>query len=391
VSGGFKESPEVRHYALKWALHESTNEFLAILQINKATNQQLFSEAIRNFQFPAQNFVYADVKGTIAYKHQGMILSKKQRGTGKFILDGTISNHLMNHYLKDDELPQVVNPEANYIVSANNNPWEKQSAYYVNGYYAELRADKLRSTLGKNKRFSVKDMQNLQLSNVNHFAEIALPVLLSFVSKDHTGYKKRLAAWNADYTKNSELPAFFEDWMKEIEFQVWDEIYEFDQFLRYPDKTVLLNLIRENPHSKFFDRKDTDYKETAAIVIQNSFKKIAKRHQKKRVFWGERNKVSILHLTKIPAFSEVDFSASGHPDALNAISANWGPSMRMIVELGKYPKAWGTMAGGTSGNPGSPYSKTFVKEWKTGRYHSMKLYRSNSQALKNSQYSWKSN
>lgn len=390
VTGAFNESKELKNFALKWVLHQPTNEFKAIILMNKATNHTAFQQGIRYFKFPAQNFIYADSKGVIAYKHQGMILRRKQRGMGKFILDGTRSDHLMHTYLQDDELPQIINPIDHFVCSANNNPWDNNSAFYVNGYYAELRADKIRDVLKTTKKFSVRDMQQLQLSNVNHFAELALPVLLNYIEHDKTGYKKRLMNWNADYQQDNELPAFFEDWINEIEFQVWDEIYAHE-FLRYPDKTVLLNLMRENPHSKFFDRKDTKQHETAESIIRNSFGIIAKRHIKKPVKWGERNKVSILHLTKLPAFSDMEFSASGHPDALNAISANWGPSMRMVVELGKHPKAYGTMAGGTSGNMASAYSKNFMAEWKAGHYHIMHLFQNKNDAIKNSQFYWKSN
>lgn len=60
----------------------------------------------------------------------------------------------------------------------------------------------------------------------------------------------------------------------------------------------------------------------------------------------------------------------------------------MIVELDKQPKAWGTMVGGTSGNTGSPYSKTFVNEWKSGGYHKMYLFKNKKEALRKNQYSW---
>lgn len=390
-SGSFEESPTIRDYALKWVLHEPTNEFLAILMMNKSKDHSSFANAITHFEFPAQNFIYADSKGNISYKLQGKFTKRTQRGAGKFILDGTKSDQLYPNYLASKMLPTTFNPASGYVYSANNNPWDTSSVNYVNGYYAELRADKIQSGLKACAKFKVEDMKNMQRDNTNHFAELALPLLLSYLEKDQTGYKNRLQNWDARYDLESDLPAFYEDWLKEFEFQMWDEIYEFDQFLRYPDNIVLLDLLKNSPDSKFFDRKDTDRREDAKTIVQQSFNKIAAIHGKKKVLWKERNRVNIMHLSQIAALSKMDFSSGGHPDALNAISGNWGPSMRMIVEMGVKPKAIGTMAGGTSGNPASKYYSSFVKEWLEGNYHELQLFYSADEAKKNASVIWKSN
>jgi penicillin amidase len=151
-----------------------------------------------------------------------------------------------------------------------------------------------------------------------------------------------------------------------------------------------LDLIEKNPNSKFFDKKDTDVTEDAGALIRRTFKETVQKHQQKQESWETRNKVSIMHLSQLLALSKVDFSSSGHPNALNAISKNWGPSMRMIVTMGKRPKAIGTMAGGPSGNPASPFYDSFVQEWLSGKYHEMSLFYSKEEAKRSSKIVWSS-
>ena len=390
-SGSFKDSPEIRNYALRWALHDPTNEFLAILKINKSEDYRSFSEAIKHFQFPSQNFLYADVNGNIGMKHQGRFFEKSERGAGKFILDGTTSKHWFPNYLNDAYLPKQYNPECGYVFSANNNPWDTTANSYINGYYAEFRANKLQSYFESKSTFSVDDLKHLQLDNTNRFAELSVPILLSFINEDSSGYKASLKNWDAKYELEDSLATFFEDWMDLLEFEVWDEVYQYDQFLRYPDRTVLLDLIQFEPKSKFFDKRDTELKEDASTLIKSTFEKTVLHHQEKSSTWEMRHKVSILHLSQLLALSEKDLVLPGHPNALNAISGNWGPSMRMIVIMGDRPKAIGTMAGGPSGNPTSQFYRSFLEEWKSGEYHDMELYFNQEEAEKSSIAIWKSN
>ncbi|PGH40638.1 MAG: hypothetical protein CRN43_01765, partial [Candidatus Nephrothrix sp. EaCA] len=37
-------------------------------------------------------------------------------------------------------------------------------------------------------------------------------------------------------------------------------------------------------------------------------------------------------------------------------------------------RAWGAYPGGQSGNPGSPYYNTFLKDWANGKYAQLQFY-----------------
>jgi penicillin amidase len=58
----------------------------------------------------------------------------------------------------------------------------------------------------------------------------------------------------------------------------------------------------------------------------------------------------------------------GGKGIINATGPVNGPSWKMLVELGRQPKAMGIYPGGQSGNPASRYYDNFIESWRTGRY-----------------------
>lgn len=389
IDNAYNQTPEVKNYALKWTLHEPTNEFLAFLNLNKAKNYDQFVEAIQHYKCPVQNFTYADIHGEIALHHQGNIY-KKWSGQGKFILDGSKSAHIPGEYL-GNELPVVNNPDCGFVYSANNNLFESVDSSFVNGYYSELRADKIRSYLSSKDQFEIQDMKIMQLDNTNRLAELALPILLQLMTAEKSDMIELFNRWDYTCSKESYTALLFEEWWELIEYYTWDELYRSPGFLRAPDDLVLLNLIKNKPDNKFFDISGTEHKESAKMIVIKAYKELQELYQNKEtVAWGDTNKVNINHLSNLEALGIQNISTGGHPDALNAISSNWGPSWRMIVEMSSPPKAYGIYAGGQSGNPGAEQYDNFMKDWEMGNYYELEFFTSKKEAEQQEQYKWES-
>ena len=65
-------------FSMQWTALEPTKELEAIMKMNKAADWETFEAALEDFHAPAQNFVFAAVDGTIAYKANGRIPIRKQ-------------------------------------------------------------------------------------------------------------------------------------------------------------------------------------------------------------------------------------------------------------------------------------------------------------------------
>ena len=142
-----------------------------------------------------------------------------------------------------------------------------------------------------------------------------------------------------------------------------------------PEAWRLIELSEKTPEDAFFDQKETPEIETASEMATQSFKMTCNEMTDNLLDptfnWSADKKTSIMHLTRIPAFSRMNLDVGGYRQALNAISERHGPSWRMVVELGDEVQAWGVFPGGQSGNPGSKFYDNDVDTWRTGSYNQL--------------------
>ena len=191
-----------------------------------------------------------------------------------------------------------------------------------------------------------------------------------------------LKKWEGDFSKNSIAAHFYNEWWKNIAYLTWDELRIQDYYLRDPDPSILMKLILDEKKSKYFDKLNTNFVETSNHIIVEAFDKTLASFDNQS--WGEFNKINITHLSKIEALGFSKIPSSGNPDAINAISENWGPSWRMIVEMGKHPKGFGIYVGGQSGNPSSKHYDEFIDDWKKGNYYELQFYTNKKEAVQKS-------
>jgi penicillin amidase len=384
----FSSQRDLIDYAMKWELATPSNEILSFIHLNKASNYKEYKEALRYFSCPIQNFTFACNDGTIAVNHQGK-MAIKYNGQGKFILDGSTDSSMSTKYIPFDSLPHQVNPKCNYLISANQHPTDSNYRYYYNGYYMENRANQIDKMLAKENKFDLEKVEKIQLDNTNSFAALALPVLLKSINKYNLNANQRqmyelLSSWNYSFDYNSKNAAMYEFWWSEIKDLTWDEFRKFPFPLIYPDDYVLLNLIKTDPSNLYFDILSTSKREEASDIIYESFVKASNEYlklkNKEDVKWGNLHRVNFYHLAHLPAFSKLNLPSAGSPEAINAVSNSWGPSWRMIVQLGNTPIAYGIYPGGQSGNVGSKYYDNFINHWRQGKYYRLNFYSSSHEA-----------
>ena len=390
--------PELMNYALRWQLHEASDEFLCFIRLNKAKNYQDYRDAIRYCSCPAQNFTFACKDNTIAITHQGK-LAVKWPGQGRFVLDGSTSTHLYKKFIPEDSLPYLLNPASHFVVSANQQPTRAGYPYYYNGYYSETRANRIRQLLERQSRFTLAKTEAMQLDNVNSFAVDALPLLVEYLKAsagekgagtgvrvggvglkkliDSSEMARSIGRWDGSYGQEDYNASLFDLWWHFIKEYAWSGLRRFPFSARLDDY-ILLDMLRDDPQNIRWDRLETPEKETAGDLVRLAFVTAAdscrRLADKGQLNWGKRHKVNLMHLTNMPGFSWMGQSASGCPDAINAVSANWGPSWRMVVQLGRRPVAAGIYAGGQSGDPGSSHYDDFVEPWKKGKYFPLSFF-----------------
>ncbi len=131
--------------ALDWtAYHAEACIFDAVLGMAQAENWAEFREALRSWALPAQNVIYADLEGTIAFRTAGLIPrrpgsltqagEKTQAAGSTWGVSGLQAEEMgliprrgwvrsedaSSGVLRFEELPELVNPAQGYLATANH-------------------------------------------------------------------------------------------------------------------------------------------------------------------------------------------------------------------------------------------------------------------------------
>ncbi len=351
-----------------------TNVFVNSMQSKSYTE---FLEASGVFITPAQNFLYADKSGTIGLRVNGLLPARVE-DDGRFISEGDSTKYGWNHWIPRDQNPQSINPKQGYLTSSNQRSAGPDYPYYYTGRFEHYRNRAINDYLDTVSNVNIDMMKALQNDNLSKLASDFLPMFLdelgsSSLSPEAEKVKSTMEGWNYRYEVDDIAPSMFEKWYREVRRLTWDEItvYKDTMSVLYPNSTVLRDLIRDEPSDPIFDRIYTIPKETATEVIQLGFDSLTayvSRHDDEYLKWGNRNKVNLPHVARIPGLGVDKLYAPGCGDAINATRGNFGPSWRMVVGLGEQVEAYGVYPGGQSGDPRSDQYMNMVEKWRTGNY-----------------------
>jgi penicillin G amidase len=147
-------------YALRWHPQFSAFAVQSFWKIMHAESWTEFREALRRYDYPCQNFVYADVKGNQGLMAVGKMPVKPQDYAGG-MLNGAISP--ITDYIPFDSMPQIFNPAQNFLYSANQEP-EVSSYYFSSRWFDDIyRPQRIRELLSGNKKLEWEDMRQMQL------------------------------------------------------------------------------------------------------------------------------------------------------------------------------------------------------------------------------------
>lgn len=395
--------------AVTWMAHRSTNELLAVYQINKAQNYTAFTEALMHFQCPAQNIIYADRQNNIAMWGQGQFVNK-WKDQGRYIMKGNTRATQWGQDIPMQENPHVLNPSQQFIASANQMTTDSTYPYWYNGYFSDFRAWSIHSFLhGLTPMNYMPDFkqgqtvqwlqESLQNQAINFKSMAAMQFNESSILEKNIAHVLKSYGVPNDYFPdslnwNSSVASKFQILWSLIYKNIWEDDFATIPQELFPKEERTMQLILSDSTLPFYDDKRTTQKEGFKDIVQISLKATQDSIELLKSKYGtdEWYKVKgtqLTHLAKIPAFNYTDLKIGGWGNTINAVKKSHGPSWRMIVEMGKDKiSAYGVYPGGQSGNPGSPYYGTFVDKWTEGSYFDLLFLTTTDSHQKGIKYTW---
>ncbi|MCB1742935.1 MAG: penicillin acylase family protein [Gammaproteobacteria bacterium] len=210
------ESTGGRTLALQWIGHRPSDEIGAMLQAARASDFPGFRRAFERFAVSGQNMLYADRRGNIGQLMAVTLPSRAGRTPDDLVSTPRRIERDWQSLLTSAELPFAYNPDAGFLVSANNKPAETPVPV---GYFfsADDRVQRMREVLRGETRVDVPLLAGLQQDVLMPSAVRLKSVFLELL-RAHDGPPASsapalidsLRRWDGRYSESSEGAVAFE-------------------------------------------------------------------------------------------------------------------------------------------------------------------------------------
>jgi penicillin amidase len=364
-------------------------------ELNRARNHSEFMAAANNIFISPQNMVYADVKGNIAYRTVGSLV-KRKRGTGNFPQQGNAVEANWDGLLNPDMNPATINPERNYIITANNKV-VGDFLIDMNGTYApRYRYDAIERMLTPNNSIDVAYIKKMQTDINSVLAKKILPLMkkLIRVNNDSDAQKALdlVLSWDGNLQTDLAAPAIYNTWLVRFMYQTFvdelgDELATKYVGQRYISLERFLTLLKQD--SSFFDDVSTTQKETVSDIATRAFKealKILKEYTGKANIqdwqWGKIHEIRFDHFlgkSKLmrPFVNHGPLALSGDCetnlrahfyDVTPPFVATLAAGLRLVVEFNPKPKGHLVLITGENEYFLSKHYTDLTDMWMKGEY-----------------------
>jgi len=303
---GSEENRPAEALALKWTAHMPTPELEAVLLFTQAKNWGEFREALKKFQVPTQNFVFASLDGTIAYRANG-IVPIRSKGDGVHPVPGWTGEYEWTDFVPFDEMPESVNPAKGYIATANNKVVDDAYPHFLaSSWSSPYRAMRIEEVIESQKgSLTAEEMQALQADYLNVHPRTILPVLLPSVQKATlTEVEEKalalLTEWDYVESPDQGAPLVFQFWYEELTRQLYAPTMGEDLFERMAD----IHNVTDSMLLAAAQGKENDWikgagglEKLALSSFQAAVKRVAELQggNPARWAWGEFHRMQPLH------------------------------------------------------------------------------------------------
>jgi penicillin amidase len=396
--------------ALRWTGLEQCYILSAIQKLNRATNWNDFSTALRDWDVPPQNVIYADREGNIGYIMAGAI-PIRARGQALLPSPGWTGEYEWQGMVPFEELPQTYNPEQHFIVTANNRVVDDSYPYYIshewlNGY----RAQRIRDLLTSKEKLTREDMAKIQ---GDQYAVPALDIV-PFIQQIQASTpleraaQEILSTWDYRLTPESIGATLYTTFLHKLEHITLDALLGDDEELLYHylgigftlitimngyasrEKPLLIRLLKEQDDNWFADslipNGPRTWKDAIRAAFKGTLEELSDRFGSNILRWqyGAIHKVTFNHpLGAVKPlntfFNRGPFPFGGDRDTVNmGATAPNAPetvsivaSYRQIVDLGNLSASLSGHPPGQSGHTASKHFDDFIQMWLDVKHHPM--------------------
>jgi penicillin amidase len=400
-----------RAYVLRWTAYETSTLMRAVFGINQAQTWEDFRAALRDWDAPSQNFVYADTSGNIGYQTPGRVPVRAPGHDGRLPIQADSDEDDWRGYVPYELLPTVQNPQRGYIATANQalvpldyyelvrqalSPELGDDAHYTYGYQWSVgyRGQRIVEMLEASDQHSLASFRAIHGDNKFILAEEITPALVSLdLGESLNGWRTwMLEGWDYQMHMDSPQAALFGAfWVALGKVLFGDELGNLSVGNASGNEMWLASTIFDDGESFWWDDVTTPERETreqtVARALQAAIDQVTKALGADRSAW----RWGALHTATFVSnplgasgigfienwFNRGPIPTSGGTEIVNA--TGWGadlrvravPSMRMIVDLDDVSRSQIIHTTGQSGHNQDARYDNMIEPWRMIEYRPM--------------------
>jgi len=390
-------SPAGHVLSLQWtALTETNATARAGFELDAAASHAEVIAALRDFQAPQQNVVFAERDGRIGFVAPGLVPVRRDdnEAMGRVPVPGWDAKYDWQGLLPFEELPAVMDPASGRIVTANNKITPPGYKPFISfDWFPPYRADRIEALLDGQPLHTLDSFARIQADSVSFLAAATLPFARAAkpLSDEGRVLQARVAAWNGDMAADSQAALAFAAWYRELTRLVYaDELGPLFRESWDMRATFMLKVLKgEDGLDAWCDNVTTPAHETCAYLASQAFD-LAAEHLDRRYRHGDSLQWGDVHVAAgdhrpfgfVPVLDRlfnVDVATPGDAFSVNVgqyfirdpdrpFADRHGPSLRAIYDLADLDRSRFMHSTGQSGNVLSPWYSNFAARWARVEY-----------------------
>jgi penicillin amidase len=387
--------------ALKWTLYDPSLNALPSYEMNVASNWTEFSRALAQWSWPTLNLVYSDDQGHTAYHAIGKVPIRGPNGLSIFdrplpyVTRDAPSEWgqewgqydcagICPTYIPFDQMPNVLDPPAGFLATANSRVTIDQSPYPLTDDWADpYRIERIYKSLDGRDQLTPADMLAVQ---TDIYSEVDQEMGHRFAyAIDHTpgpdgngNSELRKAAdlmrsWDGRLTTDSAAASV----VTQTRDALWPMILEpklgnLASDYHWSESNFALEEIVMHAKPQWLPMDYTNWDALLTAAVRNGMRNGKAPADVNQWTYGSWHVVDIEHplAALLPYISRVAGTGpqpqSGDGTTVKQVGRTLGPSQRFTMDWSNIDGSTENIVFGESGNPFSPYFRDQWNDWLNG-------------------------
>ncbi|MGH9462533.1 MAG: penicillin acylase family protein [Vicinamibacteria bacterium] len=336
----FEDTENHRAYAVRSVTHDpGTAPYLGSFRFAQAESCEDFFDRAMSWKVPTHNLICGDVEGNIAL--QVSALTPDRDGwNGRLPVPGT-GEYEWRGFRSD--LPREMNPERGWIATANDDThppgYRGRPVMFHSSTGVEFsRITRIRQLLKSDQKYSIGDLQEIQLDAYSLRAVADIPLFQGWTSEDAALERARdmVANWDAVLARESAPAAIYLIWREEAEEAASDP---------------------ETPSDK------------RQALVEEGLRKAVDRLTKELGSDWSQWRYGRVQLSEFPhqLAAEFDIPTVERSGGFGTVAAT-SVSLRQVLDTADWDRSVFSITPGQSGQPESPFYGSLLQPWAANEY-----------------------